>query len=342
MLHHWGTRFGRGAGSGVADPGSVTSLSAPDDLPTVLRGAASGAQVIGGGSDAMVERRREAEPASVLISTRSVLALRGVRQADDGALRIGAAVTLAELADATRTTVPVLADAVDSIASAQIRNVATVAGNLVQEKRCWFFRNGFSCYKRNGASSPCYAVMGDHRFQHAVIDGHRCQAVTPSDLATVLTALDAQVELAAEDGRRTLAIEEFFVGPGETALRPGEVVVEIVVPAAAVRRRSAFRKLNLYTGDFATASAVISGDVDASGTWTEARLVLGAVAPVPWRATATERWLRGRTGPTAAQLRKVLDRELDRAAHPLPGNGWKLDAVAGLAEHVLEAVSAAD
>ncbi|WP_418061806.1 molybdopterin cofactor-binding domain-containing protein [Pimelobacter simplex] len=341
VLHHWGTRFGRGVGSGVADPGSVTSLSAPDDLPAVLRGAAAGAQVIGGGSDAMVERRREAAPATVLISTRSVLALRGVRQADDGALRIGAAVTLAELADATRTTVPVLADAVDSIASAQIRNVATVAGNLVQEKRCWFFRNGFSCYKRNGVSSPCYAVLGDHRFQHAVIDGHRCQAVTPSDLATVLTALDAQVELAAEDGRRTLAIEEFFVGPGETALRPGEVVVEVVVPAAAVRRRSAFRKLNLYTGDFATASAVISGDVDASGTWTEARLVLGAVAPVPWRATETEGWLRGRTGPTADQLRKVLDRELDRAAHPLPGNGWKLDAVAGLAEHVLEAVTGA-
>jgi CO/xanthine dehydrogenase FAD-binding subunit len=133
-------------------------------------------------------------------------------------------------------------------------------------------------------------------------------------------------------------IEEFFVGPGETALRPGEVVVEVVVPAAAVRRRTAFRKLNLYTGDFATASAALSGDIDEAGAWHDARLVLGAVAPVPWRAADTERWLRGRTAPTAAQLRAALDHELDREAHPLPGNGWKLDAVAGLAEHVLESV----
>ncbi|CAN5342288.1 hypothetical protein BH09ACT8_BH09ACT8_32590 [soil metagenome] len=101
--------------------------------------------------------------------------------------------TLAEAAQATRATIPVIAAAVESIASPQIRNVATIVGNLLQEKRCWFFRNGFACYKRNGVTSPCYAVMGDHRFQLAVIDGHRCQAVTPSDLATVFTALDARL-----------------------------------------------------------------------------------------------------------------------------------------------------
>ncbi|MDQ6522537.1 molybdopterin-dependent oxidoreductase [Nocardioides sp. LHD-245] len=339
LLHRWGTKLGHGVGSGVGDPESVTSISAPDDLPVILKAAAEGAQVIGGGSDALVERRREASPSTVLISTRSVMTLRGVTWPDDGSLRIGAALTLTELAEATRERIPAIADAVDSIASAQIRNVATVAGNLLQEKRCWFFRSGFPCYKRNGVTSPCYAVMGDHRFQHAVIDGHRCQAVTPSDLATVFTALDARVELSTSNGHRTVPIGEFFTGPGETALRPDEVVVEIVIPAAACKRRSAFRKLNLYTGDFATASAVISAEIDASGTWRDARIALGAIAPVPWRAVEAEEWLRGRTAPTAAQLRKVLDRELDREAHPLPGNGWKLDAVAGLAEHVLESVT---
>lgn len=339
VLHHWGTRLGHGVGSGIVNPASVESLTAPSELDQILRAAADGAQVVGGASDVMVERRRQPDPRPVLVSTRNVTALRGLTWGADGSLTCGAAVTLAELAEATRATLPVLAEAVDTIASPQIRNVATVAGNLLQDKRCWFFRNGFPCYKRNGVTSPCYAVMGDHRFQHAVIDGHRCQAVTPSDLATVLTALDARVELDGRTGRRSLPIDEFFIGPGETALAGGEVLVSIVVPADAVHRRSTFRKLNLYTGDFATASVAVSAAIDELGTWSDARVVLGAVAPVPWRAGDVEHWLEGRR-PLVTELRRVLDRELDREAHPLPRNGWKLDAVAGLTEQATEALLA--
>jgi CO/xanthine dehydrogenase Mo-binding subunit/CO/xanthine dehydrogenase FAD-binding subunit len=335
VLHRWGTRLGRGVGTGIADPATVASLTAPTDLSSVLRAGAAGVQVVGGMSDASVERRRQVAPPTVLISTRRVSELRGLTWDKDGALHCGGAVTLAELAEASRVVMPVIAEVVDSIASAQIRNVATVAGNLLQEKRCWFFRNGFPCYKRNGMTSPCYAVLGDHRFQHAVIDGHRCQAVTPSDLATVFIALDAQVELRSESGARSMTMEEFFIGPGETALAGGEVVVEIVIPAAASGRHSAFQKLSLYTGDFATASAAISTQIDEAGTWTNARVVLGAVAPVPWRARDLEDWLEGRA-PTVPGLRDVLDRELDRKAHPLPQNGWKLDAVAGLVEKAVE------
>ncbi|CAN5342251.1 hypothetical protein BH09ACT8_BH09ACT8_32580 [soil metagenome] len=135
---------------------------------------------------------------------------------------------------------------------------------------------------------------------------------------------------------------EFFTGPGETLLGDGEVVTEIVIPAPAIRRYSAFQKLNLYTGDFASASAVVSAELDDAGTWVESRIVLGAVAPVPWRATHAEDWLRGcRTAPRGGALREVLDRELNRQAHPLPGNGWKLDAVAGLTEKAVEAVTVA-
>ncbi|WP_052336205.1 molybdopterin cofactor-binding domain-containing protein [Nocardioides alkalitolerans] len=334
VLHHWGTRLGRGVGPAGHRPPAPPEVLRPGNLDAVVAAVADGAQPIGGGTDALVERERQSRPAPVLVSTIGVPAMRRIRS-EDGALLVGAAVSLAELEEALPPELAFVADAVRSIASPQIRNSATVGGNLAQEKRCWFFRNGFSCYKRNGVTSPCYAVTGDHRFQHAVIDGHRCQAVTPSDLGTVLQALDAEVVLQRGQTTRRLPLADLYDGPGELALADGEIVQHVVVPVPTSGRRGSFRKLALYQGDFATASATVTASVDDDGTWHDVRLVLGAMAPTPWRATATERALEGTT-PTVAGVRRLLDRELDRHAHPLPGNGWKLDAVAGLVEHAVE------
>jgi CO/xanthine dehydrogenase FAD-binding subunit len=204
----------------------------------------------------------------------------------------------------------------------------------VQAKRCWFFRNGFDCYKRNGATSPCYAVLGDHRFQHAAVDGHRCQAVTPSDLATVLLALDADVEITGPHPR-TVPIAEFYTGPGETVLREGELVTAVTVPEHALRRATAFAKLARYTGDFATASAAITVDVGADRTWRDVRLVLGALAPAPLRMREAEAALTG-SAPDPRTVARAVDAELERIAHPLPGNAWKLDAAVGLVEQACE------
>jgi CO/xanthine dehydrogenase FAD-binding subunit len=308
----------------------------PTRLDEAVEAVAGGGTPVGGASDVLVERARQPRPAPILVALGEVRELRALGLDQDGDLHIGAAVTLTELAGAG---VPVLADAVQSIASPQIRNAATVAGNLVQEKRCWYFRNGFPCYKRNGGTSPCYAVLGDHRFQHAAIGAHRCQAVTPSDLATVLLGLDARVVLAHGTRRRVLPMGEFYTGPGETRLGAGELVTEVVVPAAALTRTSHVRKLALYTGDFATASAMLSVACDDTGAWSDVRLVLGAMAPTPIRLRGAEGELAGRI-PTAAEVRALVDRELDRTAHPLPGNGWKLDAAAGLVEQAVEAVLA--
>jgi CO/xanthine dehydrogenase FAD-binding subunit len=228
-----------------------------------------------------------------------------------------------------------LVEAIETIASPQIRNAATVGGNLNQVKRCWFFRNEFPCYKRNGPTSPCYAVLGDHRFQHAAIGAHRCQAVTPSDLATALVAYDAIAVIASGERRRSVAMADFYSGPGESVLKHGELLVEVIIPPAATRRSGVFAKLALSGGDFSVASVAMSVLPPSAGSDPDVRIVIGAVAPTPLRLKRVETECVGRP-LTAVSLRSLVDKQLDRLGHPLPRNGWKLDAVAGLCETAAE------
>lgn len=328
LLDRIGTRFAK-----RLERRPITSVQTPRSIAEAVADLGADAAAIGGGTDLLLQRRQGLANPTRVVSVAEIAELAGVTTDPDGALDVGAGVTLAQLARETNERVPALAAAAASIASAQVRAVATVGGNLVQAKRCWFFRNGFDCYKRGGATCPCYAVQGDHRFYHAAIGAHRCQAVTPSDLATVLVALDAAVVIASPDGERVVPMDGFYSGPGETVLAERELVKRIRIPAGAVARSAAFEKLNLWQGDFAVASAAVAARVEADGTWRDVRVVLGAVAPKPWRARATERALEGRR-VGADDLARALDAELDREGHPLERNGWKLDAVLGLATRV--------
>jgi CO/xanthine dehydrogenase FAD-binding subunit len=332
LLRRWGPRL-------IHHPPSrpLEAFAMPSNLADLLAALGPAAMLVGGGTDVQLQRRQGLVAPTRLVSVLDVPEMKAIEIAVDGGIRIGAAVTLAELADEMSTRCPLVEEAVAGIASPQIRAMATVGGNLVQSKRCWFFRNDFDCYKRSGAASPCYAILGDHRFYHAAIDGHRCQAVTPSDLATAFVALDAEAIITGSAGTRSLAMGLFYTGPGETALLPGEVLAQIRIPAAAARRHGAFEKLRLWEGDFALASVAITADVDDDGFWRHPRIVLGAVAPTPWRARKTERRLDG-ARVRSADLRVALDQELNAAAHPLANNGWKLDAVAGLAEHAADRI----
>jgi CO/xanthine dehydrogenase FAD-binding subunit len=168
-----------------------------------------------------------------------------------------------------------------------------------------------------------------------VIGGHRCQAVTPSDLATVLVALDAQAVLVGPDGTRVVAVGDLYRGPGETVLGSGELLSHIRIDGTQAARRGAFEKLGLWEGDFAIASVALTFLPDRDGRWRDPRMVFGGLAPTPWRARATEQRLDGAL-PSTADLRRDLDDELNRTAHPLRQNGWKLDAAAGLAETACE------
>jgi CO/xanthine dehydrogenase Mo-binding subunit/CO/xanthine dehydrogenase FAD-binding subunit len=336
ILHERNARF-----SSCIEPRPLDKVETPTALASVVGAKKSDAMVFGGGTDLQLCRRQGLAEPRRLISLAKVAELQGVRILADGTIEVGAAVTLSALATAMRHRIPVIAQTIDNIASAQIREMATVAGNLIQAKRCWFYRNGFGCYKRLGGLAPCYAVEGDHRFYHAAIDGHRCQATTPSDLATVFCAARADAIIAGPRGERVVAMEAFHSGPGETVLAEDEVLRMVRIPADATARRGAFVKLRLWEGDFAIASVAMTAKVAAGGSLHDPRIIIGGLAPTPWRARATERYLDGKT-IDVADFRQALDRELDAAAHPLPRNGWKLDAAAGLAEQAFASVLCAN
>lgn len=326
VLHRYGTRLARR--SRTAGRAAVLAADSRWHASRLLADT-PGSRPLGGGSDLIVARRQGLRVETTLVDLTAISDLTVLESSRDGALRIGGAVTLDALYRFAAAQGDVaISTAVDSIASPQIRSAATVGGNLCQEKRCSFFRNGYTCYKRGGATCPCYAVLGDHRFYHAAVGAHRCQATTPSDLATVFAALDAIVYVQGRTATRRIRAEDLYRGPGETALRAGEFIAEVVVPASARRRATAFEKLQLYDGGFALAAACVSLELDSGGVVTTCRAVLGGIAPTPYRASDTERRLTGQVpdGPLVAHASAAWTPRAD----PLPGTEWKLRAGSGL------------
>lgn len=302
---------------------------------------------IAGGTDLLVAARQGLRSPVRLIDVTSVRSMRRLRQTPDGGLSIGAAVTLEDLRRHVLAADPagdspngdsMLSELLKALATHQVRELATVGGNLLQQKRCSFYRNGFPCYKRGGWKCPCYAVLGDHRFQHAVIGGHRCQAVTPSDLATGLLALGAAVLTASPSSgelTRRLPMGRLYKGPGEPTLAPGELLTAVEVPAEARARSAVFEKLAGYSGDFAVCSAAVSLRLAGDGhTVAAVRIALGAVAPVPYRARRSERRLIGASLQDATALAETASAWAVEA-HPLPRNAWKVDAASGLLRRAL-------
>lgn len=332
VLHRFGTKLAR-----PTEARPVESIAMPTQLDDALAALREpGATPLGGGTDLLPGQRQGVHTLGKLVDVTLVPGLGRMEVRDDGSVSIGGAVRLAQLATATGTGYDgVIADTVRRIASPQIREMATVAGNLCQEKRCWFYRSGFMCYKRGGVTCPCYAVDGDHRFYHAAVGAHRCQAVTPSDLATTFTALDAEVVLRSAAGTRTVPIGRFYRGPGETVLREGEILAEVVLPASVQSRVSVFDKLDLYTGDFAVVSACVSLSFTEVGDIADARVVVGSIAPTPLRLPEVERQLVRRRPVDSAQVAAVASSWLGRG-HPLRRNEWKLDAAAGVVQRALE------
>jgi xanthine dehydrogenase YagS FAD-binding subunit len=245
--------------------------------------------------------------------------------ADSGGLRIGAAVKLADLAGhaVVRRQYPALATAADGVGTPQIRNMATVGGNIMQRPRCWYFRNEeFHCLKKGG--SRCFAVDGENQY-HAIFGDGPCHIVHPSSLAVPAIAYGARFRIVGPKGAREIDAGEFFQMPsanlyGETVLQPNEILTHLVLPLPGQRSASyevRFKQSHDWPLALASVNLTMNGD-----TVRAARVVLGAVAPVPWRTPAAERVLAGKAVSEAVATEAAT--AALAGAKPLSGNAYKI------------------
>ena len=284
---------------------------------------------LGGGTDLLVAIGEEIARPSTLVDLRTIPDSRGVTALNDGDVRIGASTRVADLSihALIRERFPVLAKACDFVGTPQLRNMGTIGGNLCQRPRCWYFRRGVRCHKNGG--STCPALDGENQYL-AILDGGPCYIVHPSDPAVALTALGAEVEVVRAGSTRRIPIAEFYVLPTkrmdhETVLVHGEFVSAIVLPARAAGGRQYYHKLmQREAWDFALVS--IAGCRREDG---DVRLVLGGVAPRPWRVASSVEEDVSSGGLDEDTITTLAERAL-YDARPLSKNAYKVDLAASL------------
>jgi xanthine dehydrogenase YagS FAD-binding subunit len=312
-----------------------------------LAGGGNGAHYLAGGTNLVDLMKLEVETPTLLVDIRG-LAEDAIEDTPDGGLRIGALVTNSDLAvdPRVRERYPLLAQALLAGASGQLRNLATVGGNLLQRTRCAYFQDVTKpCNKRQGGRDPdgCPAREGDHR--NLAILGHSaaCIATHPSDMAVALAAIGATVHVAGADGVRTVPIPGLHRLPGDaperdTVLEPGELITAIELPALPMAARSRYRKVrDRASYAFAVVSVAVAVDV-ADGIVRDCRIALGGVAHAPWRAERAEAALRG-AAVAADAFAAAADAEL-QAAEPLRDNAFKVSLVRDVLVATLEEVCA--
>jgi xanthine dehydrogenase YagS FAD-binding subunit len=290
--------------------------------------AQPGARFLGGGTNLVDLMRVGVERPETLVDV-TRLPLGGIDAGEDGSLRIGSGVRNSDLAaDArVRARYPVLAEALLSGASGQLRNLATTGGNLLQRTRCPYFQDVSTPCNKREPGSGCSAVAGDHRKLAVLGHYEQCVATHPSDMAVALVALDAVVHVLGPNGERAIPLVDFHRLPGDepqrdTTLEHGELIVSVEVPALAWAENSAYRKVRERASfSFALVSVAAALDVH-EGTVRDVRIAFGGLAHRPWRAFAAEEALRGAaadersfTSAAAAEL---------RAASPLRDNAYKI------------------
>ena len=291
--------------------------------------------VLSGGMDLLDLLKEELVTPDVMVSLAQVQGLESITVAADGKTTIGARVTLASLASNSdlQSRYGVLADAAAKAATPQIRNRATIGGNILQRPRCWYFRkHEFDCLKKGGNSCP--GAAGENRYL-AVLGGGPCYAVHASSLAVALVALDATAAISRPGGSRTSLVKDLFVSPGEDPTREhrladNEVITSFQLPAPRVGSTNTYVKVrHKEAWDWAMAEAAVQLVV-SGGLITDARVVLGGVAPIPWRSTDAEGVLKGKA-PSTALMAQAANAAV-AATRPLSDNAYKVPA----AYHVVE------
>ena len=297
-------------------------------------------RIIAGGTDLLHEMKEGIEKPTRLIDIKAIDSLTTISEEGD-AVRIGALVTLDEIEKSSLISerVPVLRAAAYEAASPQLRNMGTVAGNVCQRPRCWYYRNAdIPCLRKGGKT--CFAAGGENEY-HAVFGGGPCHIVCPSDLAPALMALGSLISIAGPDGTREIPLDDFFVGPKvdphrENILTPEEIVTSFLIPAGSGDGIGTFLKVReRQTWDFSLASIALVLDIEG-GVIRDAGMVLGGVAPNPWRAAEAEELLKGASLENvdpAAVAAAVIEK-----ARPLKANRYKVDLSANIVTRALTAL----
>ena len=302
-----------------------------EEAVSLLDEAMGLARVIAGGTDLIPQMRSGVAAPERLVSLKSISGLDRI-EVDAAGARIGALVPLTEIAGhpLIRERWMALAQGAGAAASPQIRNAGTLGGNLCQRPRCWYFRNeAFHCNKKGG--EHCYALEGENRY-HAIFGGEECRIVHPSDTAPALVAYGAEATLRSPAGERKVPLERFFTMPDvsvkrENLLEFNEVLVSVAIPSPAPGTRAGYLKIRERASfDFALASAAAVLTFDQE-TCTRARIVLGGVAPIPWRCAAAESLLTGHA-LDETRIARAADAAL-AGASPLSKNRYKVPLAKG-------------
>jgi xanthine dehydrogenase YagS FAD-binding subunit len=321
------------------EPFSYTKVP---DIRAALAAGQRGGRFIAGGTTLVDLMRETVERPGSLVDI-GALPLTGISPTPGGGLRIGALVRMADAAadPRVRSAFPVVSEALELSASAQLRNMATIGGNIMQRTRCTYFRDVTANCNKRAPGSGCAALDGYNR-SHAILGGSEaCVATHPSDVAVAFAALEATVHLQGSGGERTVPFAGFHLQPGRTpnreqALRPGELITAVELPALPRPSRSGYLKVrDRQSYEFALTSAAVALSIQG-GVIRAAKVAAGGVGTVPWKLPAVERYLLGKR-PSDALWADAAQRAAD-GARPLRHNGFKLELLKRTVERQLRVV----
>ena len=286
-----------------------------------------------GGNDSLSWFKERVKRPKAVIDISGIAVLKGIRETPDG-VEIGSLTTLTEIDrnPVIRAKYRVLADAARRVASPQIRNTGTIGGNLAQDARCWYYRYGLPCYRAGGNTCFADTPEGVNR-EHALFDADRCVAVSPSDTAPALVALDAKMVIKSSKGERVAGAEEFFIGPKTditrlTSLKPEEILTAVRIPNSWASARFYFEKVaDRDAWDFALVN-VAAAIVVNNGIVARSRIACGGVSAVPRRLTVVEEVIQGK--PVEEATAKLAGQSAVRGARPLNYNQFKIPLMANL------------
>ncbi|HEV2689608.1 MAG TPA: xanthine dehydrogenase family protein subunit M [Bryobacteraceae bacterium] len=306
---------------------------------TQIRRDGRSASIVGGGSDLLGMVKEHLIAPDVLVNLKTIPGLDRV-ETQGGKTKIGGLITLDALSrdPLIRKQYKVLAEAAESVATPQIRNTGTLAGNVCQRPWCWYYRNGFPCLKNGG--EICFSASGENQF-HAIFGGGPSYIVHPSDTAPALVALDAEFHITGPSGDRTVPASEFFTLPRvdykrENVLANDELLVAVMLPAARAGVRSMYHKeLDREAWTHAVVSAAVVLEMDQR-VCRSARIVLGGVAPIPWRLPKVEAMLVGQR--ITPELAAKAGEAAVEGARPLAKNRYKIPLTKTVVKRMLLSV----